>query len=146
MIDRRVPAWRLPTRYQKPRSRPRPPRALKYGDMSNALKPLRDPAPMLAQVLHDWGGHGDLWLFGYGSLIWRPDFDYAERRPARVHGWHRALKMWSRINRGNPNCPGLVCGLAARWQLRRHGLPHSDRCRAARAGPPVGKGNADVGI
>ncbi|MBX3653730.1 MAG: gamma-glutamylcyclotransferase [Ramlibacter sp.] len=66
---------------------------------------------MLEQVLHDWGGHSDLWVFGYGSLIWKPDFDYAERRPARVHGWHRALKMWSRINRGTPECPGLVFGM-----------------------------------
>ena len=75
------------------------------------LKPLRDPAPMLDRVLQEWGGHEDLWVFGYGSLIWRPDFDFAERRPARVHGWHRALKMWSRINRGTPERPGLVFGM-----------------------------------
>lgn len=73
--------------------------------------PLRDPAPMLEQALAEWGGQHDLWVFGYGSLIWRPDFDYAERRPARVLGWHRALKMWSRVNRGTPECPGLVFGL-----------------------------------
>lgn len=79
--------------------------------MTDHLKPLRDPAPMLARTLHEWGGHQDLWVFGYGSLIWRPDFDYAERRPAKVHGWHRALKMWSRINRGTPECPGLVFGM-----------------------------------
>lgn len=79
--------------------------------MSEVLKPLRDPAVLLEQALADWGGHEDLWIFGYGSLIWRPDFDYAERRVARVHGWHRALKMWSRINRGTPEQPGLVFGL-----------------------------------
>jgi len=79
--------------------------------MTDVSKPPRDPAAMLAQTLREWGGHGDVWVFGYGSLIWRPDFDYAERRPARVHGWHRALKMWSRINRGTPECPGLVFGL-----------------------------------
>lgn len=73
--------------------------------------PLRDPAPMLDQALQEWGGHQDLWLFGYGSLIWRPDFDYAERRAAKVHGWHRALKMWSRVNRGTPEVPGLVFGM-----------------------------------
>jgi cation transport protein ChaC len=73
--------------------------------------PLRDPKPMLDRAIEQWGGHQDLWLFGYGSLIWKPEFDFTERRPARVHGWHRALKMWSRINRGTPANPGLVFGL-----------------------------------
>ncbi|WP_367068693.1 gamma-glutamylcyclotransferase [Oryzisolibacter sp. LB2S] len=73
--------------------------------------PLRDPAPMLERTLDEWGGHEDLWIFGYGSLIWRPDFDFVERRPGKVHGWHRALKMWSRVNRGTPDCPGLVFGM-----------------------------------
>ncbi|MEO5736789.1 MAG: gamma-glutamylcyclotransferase [Variovorax sp.] len=74
-------------------------------------RPLRDPKPMLDRVIEEWGGHEDLWVFGYGSLIWRPEFDHTERRPARVHGWHRALKMWSRVNRGTPQNPGLVFGL-----------------------------------
>ena len=72
---------------------------------------LRDPAPMLARALAQWGGHEDLWIFGYASLIWRPDFDFEERRPAHVPGWHRALKMWSRVNRGTPESPGLVFAL-----------------------------------
>jgi len=79
--------------------------------MDPALKPHRDPAMLLERALQEWGGHEDLWIFGYGSLIWRPDFEYAERRPAKVHGWHRALKMWSRINRGTPERPGLVFGM-----------------------------------
>lgn len=79
--------------------------------MTEVLKPLRDPQALLAQALADWGGSEDLWIFAYGSLIWRPDFEFEERRPARVHGWHRALKMWSRINRGTPERPGLVFGL-----------------------------------
>ena len=52
-------------------------------------------------------------MFGYASLIWRPEFDFAEQRRARVHGYHRALKMWSRVNRGTPECPGLVFALLA---------------------------------
>src|SRR4030095_3819434 len=79
--------------------------------MNESVKPLRDPQPLLEKTLRDWGGHSDLWIFGYASLIWRPEVDFAERRPARVHGWHRALKMWSRINRGTPECPGLVFGM-----------------------------------
>jgi glutathione-specific gamma-glutamylcyclotransferase len=76
--------------------------------VSEPPKTARDPAVLLERVLREWGGQEDLWIFGYGSLIWRPDFDFVERRPARVHGWHRALKMWSRINRGTPERPGLV--------------------------------------
>ncbi len=76
--------------------------------MTLRITPLRDPAPLLAQALHEWGGRSDLWVFGYASLIWRPEFDHIEHRLATVHGWHRALKMWSRINRGTPECPGLV--------------------------------------
>ena len=57
-------------------------------------------------------------MFGYGSLIWRPEFDFVERRPALVHGWHRALKMWSRINRGTPEQPGLVFGLLSGGSCR----------------------------
>ena len=72
---------------------------------------VRDPQPMLAQALRTWGGHEDLWVFGYASLIWRPEFDAAEQRPATVHGWHRALQMRSRVNRGTPECPGLVFAL-----------------------------------
>jgi glutathione-specific gamma-glutamylcyclotransferase len=69
---------------------------------------VRDPAPMLDAALRQWGGNTDLWIFGYASLIWRPEFDYTERRLARVHGWHRALQMTSRVNRGTPDNPGLV--------------------------------------
>ena len=79
------------------------------------MKPLspppRDSAQMLEHTRQQWGGTSDLWVFGYGSLIWRPEFSFAEQRTARVHGWHRALKMWSRINRGTPECPGLVFGM-----------------------------------
>lgn len=71
----------------------------------------RDPRALLEQARRQWGGQRDLWVFAYGSLIWRPEFSFEEQRPARVHGWHRALRMWSRINRGTPECPGLVFGM-----------------------------------
>jgi cation transport protein ChaC len=72
---------------------------------------LRDPQPMLGHALRTWGDTEDLWVFGYASLIWRPEFDADEERPAVVHGWHRALEMRSRVNRGTPECPGLVFAL-----------------------------------
>lgn len=92
--------------------------------------PLRDPAPLLQRTLDEWGGQDDLWIFGYGSLIWRPDFDFAEQRPARVHGWHRALKMWSRINRGTPERPGLVFGMLSGGSCR--GMVFRVDCEHAR--------------
>jgi cation transport protein ChaC len=72
---------------------------------------VRDPTESLTRLRAAWGGHTDLWVFGYASLIWRPEFDAAEHRPALVRGWHRALRMRSRINRGTPQQPGLVFAL-----------------------------------
>ncbi len=72
---------------------------------------VRDPALALAALRRQWRGHAPWWIFGYASLIWRPEFDAAEHRPALVHGWHRALRMRSRVNRGTPQQPGLVFAL-----------------------------------
>jgi len=75
------------------------------------LSGARDPKRLLYHALARWNGRGDLWVFGYASLIWRPEFEAVEDRPAMVHGWHRALAMRSRINRGTPECPGLMFAL-----------------------------------
>jgi glutathione-specific gamma-glutamylcyclotransferase len=53
----------------------------------------------------------DLWVFGYGSLMWRPGFDHVERMEATLHGYHRALCILSVHHRGSVDRPGLVLGL-----------------------------------
>jgi len=54
---------------------------------------------------------GDLWIFGYGSLMWSPGFRASEKSAALVRGYHRAMCILSHRYRGTPDKPGLVMGL-----------------------------------
>lgn len=62
-------------------------------------------------LLAGWNGADDLWVFAYGSLIWRPSFDWVERRCVTLRGYHRSLCLWSHDHRGSPDVPGVVFGL-----------------------------------
>jgi cation transport protein ChaC len=68
-------------------------------------------AQSLAATLAARAPREPVWVFGYGSLVWSPTFHFAERRLARAHGWHRGFYVWSKVNRGSPERPGLVLGL-----------------------------------
>jgi cation transport protein ChaC len=57
---------------------------------------------------------GDPWVFGYGSLIWNPAFHFADRKIARLYGYHRQFSLWTHLGRGTPDNPGMVLGLVPR--------------------------------
>jgi len=70
-------------------------------ELSQSLKTIQKSAPK----------DNAIWVFGYGSLIWNPMLDYVEKRNATIHGYHRGFYLWSQINRGSPEYPGLVLAL-----------------------------------
>jgi len=68
-----------------------------------------DPMPEPIAALR--AGAEPVWVFAYGSLMWNPEFDFAEARPGLLHGYHRSFCLYSRDYRGSPERPGLVLGL-----------------------------------
>ena len=65
----------------------------------------------LWQVMEERQDGEDCWLFGYGSLVWNPLLHFEERRVVTAFGYHRSFCLWSRVNRGTMDKPGLVLGL-----------------------------------
>jgi glutathione-specific gamma-glutamylcyclotransferase len=68
-----------------------------------------DPMPAWVAALRE--AQEPVWLFAYGSLMWNPEFAFAEARPALLYGYHRSFCLYSRDYRGTPERPGLVLGL-----------------------------------
>jgi len=63
------------------------------------------------QLIADNADCSDLWVFGYGSLIYNPIIDHSQRALASIYGYHRRFCLWTKIGRGSPECPGLVLSL-----------------------------------
>ena len=68
-------------------------------------------AASLHNLLATHPPHDDVWLFGYGSLMWNPAMHYAESQPGLVRGWHRSYCLWAHMGRGTPDSPGLMLAL-----------------------------------
>lgn len=62
-------------------------------------------------IISDNDDVSDLWVFGYGSLIYNPIIEHSQRAIASIYGYHRRLCLWTEIGRGSPDCPGLVLSL-----------------------------------
>ena len=72
------------------------------------------PTELLAALraaLDPWSPGSPFWIFAYGSLMWNPQFTFDARHVATIRGYHRSFRVWSRINRGTPENPGLVLTL-----------------------------------
>jgi len=75
--------------------------------MTDAPSPPPHPRAVLAEI----DPAAPLWVFGYGSLLWNPEIDVAERAPALLEGYHRSFCMRSVHHRGSEDAPGLVLAL-----------------------------------
>ena len=64
-----------------------------------------------ARMLSGLDADKDVWVFGYGSLMWNPAFHYEGCEPGLIHGWHRSFCLWTPVGRGTPDNPGLVLAL-----------------------------------
>lgn len=73
-----------------------------------------DFSQYVADILAGSDGSGQVWIFAYGSLIWKPACDFVEMRTGLLRGWHRAFCLgWNTRHRGSEEAPGLMLALDA---------------------------------
>ena len=100
-------------------------------------KPLSEEQLRLSrrQALARNAANGEVWIFGYGSLMWNPAFHFVESRTGTIFGYRRRFCLWSTMGRGSPDNPGLMLGLASGGSC--HGL-------ALRIAPEVVESETDI--
>lgn len=81
------------------------------GPPPGMVDPTEDDFRVRAEALLALHRPRPLWLFAYGSLIWKPEFDHLEAMPALAHGWHRRFCMRLTRWRGTREVPGLMMAL-----------------------------------
>ncbi len=81
------------------------------GDLEHLTLLSDDALDSLAETIVSGNGAGPLWVFAYGSLIWNPDFRFAERTLCHAHGWRRVFNMGIIRWRATPEQPGLMLAL-----------------------------------
>lgn len=84
-----------------------------YAPAADAARPLSEAQLLdsLERALSPWKAGTPFWIFAYGSLMWDPSFKSDAHHVALVRGYHRSFRLWSRMNRGSPENPGLVLTL-----------------------------------
>jgi len=75
------------------------------------IRPAEQRLAIKRAMISALPAHEDVWLFGYGSLIWNPAFEYDERVVGTVHGYHRYFCFWTTMGRGSPEHPGMMLAL-----------------------------------
>ncbi|MFN3792757.1 gamma-glutamylcyclotransferase [Massilia sp.] len=76
------------------------------------------------RLMDRFDSHDSVWLFGYGSLIFKADFPFIERRPAAIAGWSRRFWQGSHDHRGTESAPGRVVTLVADEGAICHGMAY----------------------
>ncbi|MGO4476729.1 gamma-glutamylcyclotransferase [Massilia sp. 2TAF26] len=76
------------------------------------------------RTMKRFDSHAKVWLFGYGSLIFKADFPFLERRPAHIAGWTRRFWQGSHDHRGTETAPGRVVTLVPEAGALCHGMAY----------------------